>query len=600
MCRKTPAKAAIAAVSALFLAGAAPAVEIDPGALTPELISSSTLVPVLPFAYRLRFPGGAETYLMQAPSEQTTFVGDWPWTASGRFGGATFVRTNPAYKSRDGKVYGGEAIDILYKGGVPVYCKIGGVETPDLAAKPEMRALDDLWPDSYTAEEKEYREKRSDIWQDAGRMRFGWFDPNLSALILLQLALAGFGLALCVRWKRFGILAGVVGVAGALAATAMLMATQSRGGFLGLVAGAACLVVPRIGALFSKKGILIALAACAAIAALLFASGAGERLTSRLVARDESSEYRLNVWRAAPRMMVDAPGGWGLGRSGDAYMRWYQGVSENILQGRSLFNTHLTWLAELGWPWRFAYVFGWTLLLGVLGGLAIRTKRCVPLAVWTGTGVAATFVTAASIAFWALPFLALVAVLPRILRMRKLFCWAGGAALVVAIAAIAGFYASGMSAGDSGVRRVGNVVVVNGDEPEAWVVDDGWVLDSGRFGCVGKELRGVLSSVPLSPCVGYVESLDDLPRDARKVLFAGRRAGEFLGKRDEFAALEAVIFISPDFDAGEVPEDLAKKLSLHMYQGALAAPARDDLEWLTRVEGTELYLPGWPLTLFKF
>src|SRR5690606_25281879 len=85
---------------------------------------------------------------------------------------------------------------------------------------------------------------------------------------------------------------------------------------------------------------------------------AHERFGQGLVHEDRSITNRLVIWKQARRMMVDAPGGLGIRNSGNAYGQWYQPLDQHELY-RTLVNSHLTWLVEVGWPLRFLYVFGW-------------------------------------------------------------------------------------------------------------------------------------------------------------------------------------------------------------------------------------------------
>ena len=85
---------------------------------------------------------------------------------------------------------------------------------------------------------------------------------------------------------------------------------------------------------------------------------AHKRYGQGVATEDRSISNRFELWKAAPTMMVDAPSGWGGGKSGQAYMNWYQPLDQHEAY-RTLVNSHLTWLVELGWLGRFVYLTGW-------------------------------------------------------------------------------------------------------------------------------------------------------------------------------------------------------------------------------------------------
>src|SRR5690606_38880648 len=135
---------------------------------------------------------------------------------------------------------------------------------------------------------------------------------------------------------------------------------------------------------------------------------------------DRSITNRLEIWKQAPRMMVDAPGGWGIGNSGNAYGQWYQPLDQHELY-RTLVNTHLTWLVEVVWPLRFLYVFGLFTAVVFCWKWHGRKRFSIPLGIWIAFGVAATFsLVAESPWLWILPGLNSIAVLS--VRTRRRLC----------------------------------------------------------------------------------------------------------------------------------------------------------------------------------
>jgi len=204
-------------------------------------------------------------------------------------------------------------------------------------------------------------------------MDWGLGNPNKTAVLIGCLMAASW---LLIRIRRGGF-------AFALTAFALLGAclihTYSRGGVVAAIAGQLIVLVRH--ARPWPKG--RALAAMAVVLALMgYASwegvGAAERFAQSPTA-DRSIGNRLAIWRAAPRMMVDAPTGWGWGRAGWAYTQWYQDPSTRY-EYRTLVNSHLTTLAEANWLGRVAYAAAVLAILTLCW--PIRGGSSVPLAIW--------------------------------------------------------------------------------------------------------------------------------------------------------------------------------------------------------------------------
>jgi hypothetical protein len=86
-----------------------------------------------------------------------------------------------------------------------------------------------------------------------------------------------------------------------------------------------------------------------ALGGLFWWTGLAERSVQPLEGEDASVENRLVLWRSALQMAAENPLGFGVGRSGDAYMNWYQPLE--MTEGyRTMVNSYLTALVEWGWP----------------------------------------------------------------------------------------------------------------------------------------------------------------------------------------------------------------------------------------------------------
>jgi len=89
-------------------------------------------------------------------------------------------------------------------------------------------------------------------------------------------------------------------------------------------------------------------------------SPAGKRIHSPQ--EDRSAQSRWEVLSQVPAMIVAAPEGWGAGRSGEAYMNWFQTPGDRTLY-KHVLSTHAIWLVERPWPARLLYVAMWIVAL---------------------------------------------------------------------------------------------------------------------------------------------------------------------------------------------------------------------------------------------
>lgn len=231
-------------------------------------------------------------------------------------------------------------------------------------------------------------------------MDWGLGNPNKTAVLIGCLMALSWALA---HLRRGGF---AMALAAFTALGACLIHTYSRGGVIAAVAGQLVLLAKAARPWPHARmiGILLAVAALVTYASL-DATDAARRF-GQSPTTDRSIGNRLDIWRSAPRMMADAPSGWGFGRSGWAYTQWYQSTATRY-EYRTLVNSHLTWMAELGWPGRIAY------LAVVFAILAVcwpqRSGSAVPLAVWVVFLCGAAFSsTMESPVLWALPAAALI------------------------------------------------------------------------------------------------------------------------------------------------------------------------------------------------
>ena len=170
---------------------------------------------------------------------------------------------------------------------------------------------------------------RSYYYNETLRQGFGFETPNYAALFLALAATLLAGIAVSVRAGRrwSAVLLPVEAVA-----WYGLCTTYSRGGFVAGWAGLLYLAGVRmyagelgmpLRARLARAGLWITPRAIIATSCL-FATSFHGRLSIGYSATDASVLNRLDLWRGAARMFVDARGeGWGLGMGARAFSEWY-------------------------------------------------------------------------------------------------------------------------------------------------------------------------------------------------------------------------------------------------------------------------------------
>jgi putative inorganic carbon (hco3(-)) transporter len=162
-------------------------------------------------------------------------------------------------------------------------------------------------------------------------------DPNdLSLVLLFPLSFA----AALVLTPRMAVMSRLFGIMGTGVIIPAIIATQSRGGLLGIVAVFGTFAARRI----RSKALLITIGACGLVVLFVFA-GIGGRASGGAAesgAIDESSMGRLEAWKAAFRMAVAHPlTGVGLNNyvaNFYFYSDWWEGFAKAV---------HSTWFSVL-------------------------------------------------------------------------------------------------------------------------------------------------------------------------------------------------------------------------------------------------------------
>jgi hypothetical protein len=205
-------------------------------------------------------------------------------------------------------------------------------------------------------------------------------------------------------------------------------------------------------------------------------------------------------------MMVDAPSGWGLGNSGLAYIQWYQPFNHHEVY-RTLVNSHLTWLVELGWPLRFLYVLAWLSVLLILWPRKPGLLRTIPAAVWIAFAIGSTFSSVAECLWlWILPIITLIGDLWWRWRSAewpkpRVWLFASATSLLCIIAS----YTLGMLSPSRGIHGSPERVIVGNGQAKVWLVTDNQVLGS-NFGRTLREYK-------LAYAVGLVPPGKNIPDD---------------------------------------------------------------------------------------
>jgi hypothetical protein len=449
--------------------------------------------------------------------------------------------------------------------------------------------------------EKYSKREMSVKWSGSGRLAYPYVNPNFSGALYAQLAL--LSLALLFVRKKAAVVSAVVLF---LVFSGLMALTGSRGAMLGMMCALMAAGAFRIRA-FAKSKLFwaVAVVAMGAVAAWL-ATGGYANLVRGFTSSgglDWSNAIRMDMLKAAPLMMLDAPCGWEFCHVGKAYLDWYQPVEMFCLTG-SLMNDHISILVKCGWIMRFAYLFALFLALG--GAMAAAKRNPLPLAVISGFAVMACFNPVfTEWGLWLVPAVALLCVLP-VFRRRKALTVVVPASAALAVAVLAALAYWGTQTGREKrwvpVKVEGRRVKVNGDNPRIWVVDDGRGALGGQL--VGKDIRSFYQSLPGAPAMGYVADIADLPANGvRRLVLAGSAGTDWLVKLSEDESArnnlpKSVVFVSPPFMPSEITEGVRALCNPTVVVGEFAARYHDEYrrkqDMVNIIPAMEKYILMWP------
>jgi len=436
------------------------------------------------------------------------------------------------------------------------------------------------------------------LYQGVSRWAFGMDNPNKAAAVLAFLLLQLLALAVRIRngWCRWcsGAVGAFVGYC--------LIHTFSRGGLVAFLVGAIVLLVGlRNSLLNGRRWLPVLLAACVLAGCAVWIGFAG-RVAHSSPADDASVGNRLAIWRNVPSMMVDAPGGWGHGSAGDAFMSWYQPL-ERHERYRTLVNSHFTWLVEFGWVGRFALVCFWMLAFG-LGILRWKERGDpLPLAVWASFATAAFFSSVAE--DWRVGVGPVVTLVPAAgtffsaaAARKRLVVTATllASGLLLSVFVVLGIVCRQADALPVHRSADGARLTVGDCVPDGWVVCDAKTM--GGAAC-GRTLRTFMKTPEgRGRAYGFAHDLAAVPSDVRLLAICGAAADAGPGVLSRFPSLADVRVLSPN-RPGDWLAARGKQTSVSVFCGefAQACPA-DDAEGLTVVPGVAEFLPSWPRLAF--
>ena len=443
------------------------------------------------------------------------------------------------------------------------------------------------------------------LYQGVSRWAFGLDNPNKAATILACVLL--ILLAACLRASRGrgALLRDRIG-RGVLVATAAavgycLVHTFSRGGVVAFLLGALLLFIGAWKGQHKFRRWWPFLFVVLMMAGTAVWTGFAGRIARSSPSADASVGNRLAIWRYVPSMMVDAPGGWGHGAAGDAFMGWYQPLDRHE-RYRTLVNSHFTWLVEFGWVGRFVLVWAWLLAIGI--GIVRWKARGdpLPLSVWVAFATAAFFSSVAE--EWIVGVIPAAALMPAIMTfcstaaMRRLVV---AATLLASGLALSAFVVLGVACRPADILSIhrssdGMRLSVGEGTPDSWIVCDEATMGGAAYGRVLRAFAQ--TSEERGHAYGLVCDLAAVPADARRLALCGRSADEGPGALARFTALADVRVLSPKRPADWLVVRREKPF-VRVFCGEFAptCPA-EDAEGLTVVPGAANYLPNWPQLAF--
>lgn len=447
----------------------------------------------------------------------------------------------------------------------------------------------------------------ADIWKKSGRLRFLSLNPNITGLLVAEIALLFLGLLFRVRNAFLRVL-----LAGAeFLALWTVYLTESRSAVLAGGLGVVLMLAVKLHRHFTWQRILAVLLPLAVVLEMMFLFHVGDRFSRQLVTKSPGDVLRVDMLKALPAMVADSPAGVGIGNAGATFTTWYD---QDVVPRpkRTLISSHFTWFVEFGTAGRLLYAFGWFVLLLGLSVLAFRGVALTAAGLWICLFLAAFFNPVLENRFvWVLPTFALLPVCKRFRCVHLAWvCRLTVGAAVFSCALLLTVTRYGKShPGPLPIRVDVHSVKVNGDAPETWVAGDEFVVGGWMF--AGREFQEYYLEFTDAGAIGYVESLDALPPEVPRLVLTGSLAAQYVERwqdptqRAGLCKAESILFLSPSIPVSAIPRDLVSSVRVRAVVGALAArqdPKYDGSvpEWTRIVRGALLYIPRWVAVAMDF
>jgi len=303
-------------------------------------------------------------------------------------------------------------------------------------------------------------------------------------------------------------------------------------------------------------------------------------------------------------MMVDAPAGWGLGNSGNAYCSWYQSLDR--YEGyRTLVNSHLTWLVEFGWPVRFLYIFAWFAVLILCFPRRGNSGFAIAFGAWIALLIACSFSSVGECPWiWIVPTLAFLSVLIARFRHR---IWptrlAWGSGLLGSIAILGAFYLVGhLDRSQIKIRLTSNGSIYVGDSrPNLWML----VAPATVGHTYPRALRKYRCTAKNAPAIGLAASASGLPdlTGRNLAILGGRSSAEWNALHKPMEQCKKFVLIAPNIVPAELnlsPEVLGKStIVFGEFTRLFSSSSWTGIGKSERIEGVGDFFQDWPQLVFN-